>query len=183
MRRNAKNSTTQSKKAGHRDEGATVVTIDQTRKAIGADLYRAWFVGERPTVGVSASPEGVNLLGAVADNGETTVLECGGSFTGGVTIRFLEHLQAEFGEKLVVLLDQAKSFTATAVKDFAAEEPIELVYFPTGSPDLNPTEEYWRQLKKTLGNRYFDTLDEIRSAIWNALETISPPSIYQYLCS
>ncbi|QZA89074.1 transposase [Salinarchaeum sp. IM2453] len=64
----------------------------------------------------------------------------------------------------------------------AAEEPIELVYFPTGSPDLNPAEEYWRQLKKTLGNRYFATLDEIRSAIWNALETISPPSIYQYLC-
>jgi hypothetical protein len=86
-------------------------------------------------VGVSASREGVNLLGAVTEYGETTVLECGGSFTGEVTIRFLEHLQTEFGEKLVVLLDQATYFTA--------DEPIELVYFPTGSPDLNPTEEYW----------------------------------------
>ena len=44
--------------------------------------------------------------------GETTVLECGGSFTGTVTIHFLEHLQTEFGEKLVVLLDQATYFTA-----------------------------------------------------------------------
>ncbi|WP_152420532.1 IS630 family transposase [Halococcus thailandensis] len=171
------------KKVGHRDEDATVVTIDQTRKAVGADLYAAWYpVGERPTVGVSASREGVNLLGAVTEYGETTVLECGGSFTGEVTIRFLEHLQEEFGKKLVVLLDQATYFTAGAVKDFVADEPIELVYFPTGSPDLNPTEEYWRRLKLALANRYFGSCAVIRSAVWTALESIRPPGIYQYLC-
>jgi transposase len=124
----------------------------------------------------------VNLLGAVTEYGTTTVLECGGSFTGEVTIRFLEHLQVAVGEKLVVLLDQATYFTAEAVKNFAADEPIELVYFPTGSPDLNPTEEYWRRLKKALGNRYFATPDEIRSAVWSALESIEPPGVYQYLC-
>ena len=143
-KRSVKNSKRRSKKVGHRDEDATVVTIDQTRKAVGTDLYAAWFpAGERPTVEVSASREGVNLLGAVTEYGETTVLECSGSFTGEVTIHFLQHLQAEFGEKLVVLLDQATYFTAGAVKDFVAEELIELVYFPTGSPELNPTEEYW----------------------------------------
>jgi len=133
-------------------------------------------------VGVSASREDVNLLGAVTEYGETTVLECGGSFTGEVTIRFLKHLQTEFGEKLVVLLDQATYFTAAAVKHFVVDEPIELVYFPTGSPDLNPTEEYWRQLKLALGNRYFGTCAEIRSAVWTALDSITPPGIYQYLC-
>jgi transposase len=131
---------------------------------------------------VSASREGVNLLGAVTEYGDTTVLECGGSFTGEVTVQFLEHLQTEFGERLVVLLDKATYFTASAVKDFAADEPIELVYFPTGCPDLNPTEEYWKRLKRALGNRYFGTLEEIRSAIWSALETIEPPGVYQYLC-
>ena len=110
------------------------------------------------------------------------VLECGGSFTGEVTIRFLGYLQAEFGAKLVVLLDQATYFTAKAVKAFTANEPIELVYFPTGSSDLNPTEEYWRQLKSALGNRYFGSCAEIRSAIWSALESISIPGVYQYLC-
>ena len=34
-------------KGGRRDEDATVVTIDRTRKAVGADLYAAWYpVGE-----------------------------------------------------------------------------------------------------------------------------------------
>ena len=103
---------------------------------------------ERPTVGVSASREEVNPLCAVTETGETSVLECGGPFTGEVAIRFLEHLQAQFGEKLVVLLNKATYFTATAVKNFVADEPIELVYFPTGLPDLNPTGGYHRRLEQ-----------------------------------
>ena len=159
------------------------MTLDQTRKTVGADLYYGWFpVGERPTVKVSASREGVNLLGAVTEHGETEVLECGGSFTGEVTVRLLTHLQETFGQKLIVFLDKATYFTAEAVKNFAAEEPIELVYFPTGSPDLNPTEEYWRRLKLALGNQYFATVEELRSAVWAALDKISPPGLYQYLC-
>ena len=130
---------------------------------------------------MSASRKGVHLLGSVTEYGDTTVLECGGSFTGKVTIPFLKHLQAEFGEKLVVLLDQATYFTTEAVKDLA-DEPIELEYFPTESPDLNPTEEYWRRLKQALGNGYFDTLDEIHSAIWSAFDSISPPGIYRCFC-
>jgi transposase len=78
-------------------------------------------------------------------------------------------------------LDQATYFTASAVKDFAADEPIELVYLPTGSPDLNATEEMWWQLKLALRNRYFATCKELRTTIWPTLETISPPGIYQYL--
>jgi len=83
----------------------------------------------------------------------------------GPKIRCERILQAEFEEKLAVLLDQAMFFTVEAMKDVAADEPIELVYFPIGSPDLNPTEEYWRRLKQVLGNRYFDSLNEIRSAV------------------
>ncbi len=65
------------KKVGRRDEDATVVTIDQTRKAVGADLYVAWSPeGERPTVGVT-------LLRAVTEKRKTTVLECGGSHLTG----------------------------------------------------------------------------------------------------
>jgi hypothetical protein len=64
--------------------------------------------------------------------GDTTILECGGSFTGEVTIRFLEHLLTKFGERLVVLLDQATYFTGEKVKDFVDEEPIKLVYSSAG---------------------------------------------------
>ena len=54
---------------------------------------------------MSASRKGVNLHGAVTEYGDATVLECGDSFAGGITIRFPDHLQADFGEELVMLLD------------------------------------------------------------------------------
>ncbi len=47
---------------------------------------------------------------------------------------------------------------------------------------LNPTEECWRQLRLALGYRYFGTVDELRTGIRSALDTINPPGIYQYLC-
>lgn len=149
---------------------------------MGADLTYAWFpIHERPTVDVSASREGLNFLGALTEHGETLFLECTGSFTKEVTVQFLQVLQAEFGEKLVVLLDKGTYFTAKKVKQFVEETEIELVYFPTGMAKLNPTEECWRQLRSALGNRYFGTVDELRLAIRSAMETIDPPGIYQYL--
>jgi transposase len=183
MRKNSNSTTKTSKKVGRRDEDTTVITIDQFRKAVGADLTYAWFpVGERPTVDVSASQDGLNFLGALTKNGETMFLECTGSFTKEVTVRFFEALQARFGEKLVIVLDKGSYFTANKVKEFAEETKIELLYLPTGMAKLNPTEECWRQLRSALGNRYFGTVDELRTGIRSALDTINPPGIYQYLC-
>ena len=171
-----------SKKVGHRDEDATVITIDQFRKTVGADLTYAWFpVDERPTVDVPASRDGINFLGALTENGETLFLKCDGSFTKEVTVQFFEVLQAKFGEKLVVVLDKGSYFTANKVREFAEESKIELLYFSTGMAKLNPTEECWRQLRSALGNRYFGEIDNLRRGIRSALEEIDPPGIYQYL--
>lgn len=131
---------------------------------------------------MSAARDGINFLGALTEEGETLFLECNGSFTKEVTVQFLQVLQAEIGEKLVVLLDRGSYFTAKKVKRFVEDTQIELVYFPTGMAKLNPTEECWRQLRSALGNRYFGTLDELRNGIRSAMETINPPGIYQYLC-
>lgn len=112
---------------------------------------------------------------------ETLFLECNGSFTKEVTVGFLQVLQAEIAEILVVLLDKGSYFWAKKVKRFVEETQIELVYFPTGMAKLNPTEECWRQLRSALGNRYFGTPNELRNVKRSAMETINPPRIYQYL--
>lgn len=73
---------------GEREDDSVVVTIDQLRKTVGADLTYAWFPAEvRPTIDVSASRERVNLLSALTEYGETLFLECNGSFTKEVTVR------------------------------------------------------------------------------------------------
>jgi len=63
----------------------------------------------------------IKLLGATADTGQTFFLPCEANFNRDTTIRLLDALQAEFGEKLCVVLDNASCFTAKAVKEFVAD--------------------------------------------------------------
>jgi len=183
MRKILSGTTTSSKKVGRRDDDRLVITIDQFRKSVGADLRYAWFpIDERPTVNVSASRDGINFLGGLTEDGETLFLECSGSFNKETTIRFLQALQARFGEKLLVVLDKGSYFTAKKVKQFAENSKLELLYLPTGMTKVNPTEECWRQLRSALGNQYFGEVDELRSEIRSAMKEINPPGVYQYLC-
>ena len=120
-------------------------------------------------------------MGAVSDSGETFFLLCEENFNSDTTIRLLDALQTEFGENICVVLDNASYFTANAVHEFVEDTPIELCYLPRGSPELNPAEECWHQLNQALGNRLFDTLDELRGAALTALDSINPLSVFTYL--
>jgi len=126
--------------------------------------------------------DSIKLLGAVSDAGETFFLPCEANFNSDTTIRLLDALQREFGEKICVILDNASYFTANKVQDFVKDTPIELCYLPRGSPELNPTEECWRRLNQALGNRLFETLDELQDAALSVLEDIEPPQLSMYLC-
>lgn len=163
-------------------EKYTTVAIDQTRKTVGCDLYRAWFPsGARVPLPYWKTYDSVKLLGALTESGETFVTEVADAFTSDVTVRFLRALQTEFGDHLHIILDNAAYFSSNQVADFVDSTAIKVTYLPTGSPDMNPVEECWRQFKYQLGNRYFDSIEELRPAIRPALASISPPSIYEYL--
>lgn len=181
---NAKRSRKTSKKlTSSLSEKYTTIAVDQTRKPVGCELYRAWFpAGDRTPLPFWKTYEGVNLLGAVTENKETFFTEIADSFTSDVTIRFLRALQDEFGEHLHVVLDNATYFASNKVEEFVEDTAMKLTFLPTGSPDMNPVEECWRQFKRVLGNRFFADIDELRPAIWDAIEEITPPQLMDYLC-
>lgn len=108
------------------------------------------------------------------------VTEVADSFTSDVTIEFLKALQTEFGDHLHVILDNATYFASNHVTEFIDQSAIEVTYLPTGSPDMNPVEECWRQLKHQLGNRFFASIDKLRPAIHSAIDRIDPPQIRNY---
>jgi transposase len=59
----------------------------------------------------------------------------------------------EFEDDLIVVLDGAPYFQASAVTDLAARDDLAFVTLPEYLPELNPVEECWRQLQSTLSNR------------------------------
>lgn len=108
--------------------------------------------------------------------------EVADTFKSAVTIEFLKALQTKFGKQLHIVLDNATYFTSQNVQQFIDESALKVTYLPTGSPDLNPVEECWRQLKRRLGNRFFESNEELRPAIWTAIDSISIPNVRDYLC-
>jgi len=105
-------------------------------------LIYAWFPErKRPSLPVTGKWDSIKLLGAVSDAGETFFVPYEESFNSDTTIRLLDALQTEFGEKICVVLDNASYFTSKKVQEFFDRTPIELCYLPRGSPKLNPTEE------------------------------------------
>ncbi len=89
-----------------------------------------WFPeGERPSLPVTGKWDNIKLLGAVSDAGETFFLPCEESFNSDTTIRLLNALQTEFGEKIYVVLDNASYFTANAVQDLVKTHQSNCVTF------------------------------------------------------
>lgn len=170
------------KKLSRRNDDATVVVIDQTRRRLKTNLGRGWFKrGTRANVEIAEKWEATNLLGALSENGNTQFYQSESNVNSEVTIHFLKALQEEFGEELILVLDNAPYFASKKVQKFAASTGIERCYLPRYSPQMNPVEECWRQLALTLNNRLFEDLEQMNHKIRQGLSRVSPPQISNYL--
>ena len=160
---------------------ATVVCIDQTKQSVSVEPRAAWFPkGTRPSVALSGQREWTCLLGAITEDGDRFFSRFEEYVTAAHAKHFILALCEEFQGNLIIVLDGAPYFRASAVTDLAARDDLEFVQLPAYTPELNPVEECWRQLKQTLSNRLFDSLDELTSAIDHALEQLSVPDVRNY---
>lgn len=121
------------------------------------------------------------MLGAVTDDGERSIALTPNQFTAEVAKHFLRAIQHEFGKELVIVLDNAPYFIAKTLKKQAAAGLL-LEFLPPHSPEMNPLENCWRQLKEGRANRLFRTLDGVKEYLSTALPRLNSPQIYECLC-
>ncbi len=168
-------------KKKRREMDATVVCIDQTKKSVRTEPRAAWFPrGTRPSVELSGQRDWTCVLGAITEDGDRFFSRFEEYVTAEHAKHFILALCGEFQGDLIVVLDGAPYFRASAATDLAARDDLALVRFPAYSPELNPVEECWRQLKDALGNRFFDSLDELTAAIDKALDRVAVPNMSSY---
>lgn len=159
------------------------MAIDQHTQVVKTKQKRSWFpINSRPRLPVSGGRKSINLLGAVTDDGDRFISFVQGRFTGKVASHFLGALQQEFGEKLVIVLDNAPYFIAKLLKKQAAKAGLLLEYLPPYSPEMNPLEQCWRQLNEGRGNHLFRTITDMNVYLRAMLPTLKSPQIYEYLC-
>ncbi|ELY75458.1 transposase [Natrinema gari JCM 14663] len=128
--------------------------------------------GTRSSVELSGQRDWTCLLGAITEDGGCFFSRFTEYVTADHTKHFILALCNEFREDLIVVLDGAPYFQASAVTDLAARDDLAFVTLPSYSPQLNPVEECWRQLQNALSNRFFDSLEQLTTAIDTALDQL-----------
>jgi len=121
------------------------------------------------------------VLGAVSEDGEEFYCQSDEYITAEHARKFILALSNEFDEDLIVVLDGAPYFRASKVTELEERDDLDFVRLPPYSPDMNPVEECWRQLKTSLKNRFFGDLDELKRAIQLGLDEIATPDTSNYL--
>ncbi|MFB6198007.1 MAG: transposase [Halobacteriaceae archaeon] len=160
---------------------------------------RGWHrIGSRPTVEIAPSTDRVTVLGAVTHDGRSFYCWTEENLTAEHGIRFLEALEAEFGEKLIVLIDRAGYFYARDLWEFVSgeretecieetsvervrNETLQAWYFPPRLPELNPVEQCWNQLEQWFNYLLIEDLTHLQVELRKALKEIDEPNLFNYL--
>lgn len=81
---------------------------------------------------------------------------------------FLTHLLRRYPSGiLIVILDRAVWHRARSLKPFFAMHPrLKLFFLPPYSPDMNPTEQLWRVLRREVThNHFFEVMPKLKKAL------------------
>jgi len=158
---------------------------DEARIGQQGTVTRLWAIkGTRPRVIRQQQFNYTYIFGAVCpERDEAVGLIMPYANTDTMQIH-LEHIALRIpeGRHGIIVLDQAGWHTTKKIKSF---KNLTLISLPPASPELNPTEQVWRQLREDyLANRCFKDGEEIVRAscdAWNCFE--SKVGAIKRLCS
>lgn len=102
-------------------------------------------------------------------------------------LHFAKHIKALYGKNQKVLLfcDGAAAHQLPSDKDV---NNVVLEQLPTASPELNPVERFFEELRKELANQIFETIEVVENKIadilnqyYNNLQKVISLCNYPYL--
>ena len=92
------------------------------------------------------------------------------------TSAFLEVLSKQFADDYILLIgDQASHHKS---KDLKIPENIRLAFIPPRTPEMNPSEGIWDEIKeKHFANRYFETMSGVLDELSYAVENLARKTV------
>jgi len=111
--------------------------------------------GNTPTRRVKGTPEKVNMISSVTNQGLVRFMFYRETLNAQILIRFLKRLLRSVRRKIMLILDNLRVHDATVVRAWVAQhvKHLELHYLPSYCPDLNPDEYLYSDLKGHLRNQ------------------------------
>ena len=158
-----------------REKEAWILFGDEVSFAQWGSLGYTWApTGEQPRVKTSGKRKGYKVFGCIdLFSGRLfthTLTE--GRFNSESYQVFLTHVLAETQHPVILIQDGARYHTSLITRQFFAAHQEQLIVYqlPSYSPDYNPIEFLWKQMKqRATHNKYFPTFETLVAAVDEAL--------------
>lgn len=152
--------------------GAAVFFADEAGVRTDYHSGTTWGeVGRTPIVKGTGNRKSVNMISAVSPRGKLYFKFLDGNTNAVTFTGFLEDMLHDIPGIIFLIVDGHSAHTAGATKKFAEKnkDRLRLFYLPPYSPELNPDEWVWRNIKHDhVGKMAARTLDEFKDGISKA---------------
>jgi transposase len=132
--------------------------------------------GETPVLKTTGARFSVNMISAVCGTGEMRFMVTEKTCTAPLFIEFLKRLIHGQEQPIFLIVDGHPVHKSKIVKKFVTSvgEKLSLFFLPGYSPDLNPDESVWSQVKHhTVGKKIITGPDQFRKIVRAALRSLS----------
>jgi transposase len=159
-----------------RRDGARIFFADEA--GVRSDFHGGTTWGRRgqtPVVSSTGARFGANLISAISAQGELRFMLTKGRVTAAVFIEFLRRLLINATTPIFVIVDGHPTHRAKSVARFVAAqaEKLALFFLPPYSPELNPDEFVWNDLKNNgTGCQLITSLTQLRQMIASHLRQL-----------
>lgn len=158
-------------------------------KAVGAVIYfgdeagmrsdhhagTTWApVGQTPVVTATGRRFSMNMISAVSARGDLRFMVHEGNVGASVFRDFLKRLMVGAKQPIYLVVDGHPIHKAKLVRDFVAarEGKLKLFYLPPYSPQLNPDEQVWGNVKSRVAKRLPQNQVELKQMLGSALRRL-----------
>jgi transposase len=141
--------------------------------------------GRTPVVSSTGARFGLNLVSAVSAQGEFRFMTVKGRVGAGKFIDFLKRLIHNAERTIFLIVDGHPAHKAKIVTRFveSVKDRLQLFFLPPYSPELNPDERVWNDLKNNaVGRKFINSPKELNKAVIGHLRLVqkSPDRVRSY---
>lgn len=150
-----------------------IMAIDQMSVYLQCSLCRVWSpIGQTPIVRSSPQRDSLKFYGALNVETGTEIALTLPTMNGENTLHFLQHLLTCIPDVPILLVWDRAPWHKGIVRQFVENhDRLDMLYFPTACPDLNPQEHVWKLARETVGHlRDYAHLSDLRQAFQTFLE-------------
>lgn len=141
--------------------------------------------GKTPVVSSTGARFGLNLISAVSAQGEFRFMTLRGRVGAAQFIEFIKRLLHGVQRMVFLIVDGHPAHKAKMVARFigTVKDHFRIFFLPPYSPELNPDERVWNDLKNnTIGRQSINSPDQLHGAVISHLRFIqkSPDRVCSY---